>query len=313
MSRLSIRSPLRPRLGIALGATEVAAARLTPADGGWTVDWARHQSLPVTLFQGEPQAHHEAALAETLSHVVDKGARDYQPVFVALPDAAASFAVFSFDALPTSDSARLALVHWSFENDRHLRADDLACAYQVLGMDEGKHLVYACAHDKRWLATVRCAFEHAGIVPWTVDCGARFQFNQLQDHLGTEPQSGAVVIVGLQTWTLIAWDSGRRPRLIRSRWLAAPSAGSTDGAATLAREVERTLQAYVHNDPRYAINRLYLSGNGAFADDLSQALNVRAHTAVTRINPCTDLVKLRTSTETPVLKTGAALVAAAAR
>lgn len=313
MSRLSIRSPLRPRLGIALGATEVAAAHLTPADGGWTVDWARHQSLPVALYQGEPQVHHQAILAETLSHIVDEGPRDYQPVFVALPDAAASFGVFAFDALPTSDSARLALVHWSFENDRHLRADDLACAYQVLGMDEGKHLVYACAHDKRWLATVRCAFEHAGIVPWTVDCGVRFQFNQLQDHLGAEPQSGAVVIVGLQTWTLIAWDSGRRPRLVRSRWLAGPSVGSTDGAATHARDVERTLQAYVHNDARYAISRLYLSGRGTFADDLSQALNARTHTPVTRIDLCTDLMKVRAGAETPILETGAALVAATAR
>lgn len=313
MSRLSIRSPLRTRLGIALGATEVAAARLTPADGGWTVDWARHQSLPAALFQGEPQAHHQAMLAETLSHIVDEGVRDYQPVFVALPDAAASFAVFAFDALPASDSARLALVHWSFENDRHLRADDLVCAYQVLGMDEGKHLVYACAHDKRWLATVQSAFEHARIVPWTIDCGARFQFNQLQDHLGAELQSGAVVIVGLQTWTLVAWDSGRRPRLIRSRWLAAPIAGSTDEAVTHAREIERTLQAYVHNDPRYAISRLYLSGSGPFADDLSQALNARAHTPVTRIDLCVDLMKVKAGAETPTLETGAALVAAAAR
>lgn len=313
MSRLSIKSPLRPRLGIALGATSLAAVRLTPRQDGWSVDWARHSLLPEALFQGEPQAQHETALAETLTQLVGENAHDYQPVFVALPDAAASFAIFAFDALPSNDAARLALVHWSFENDRHLRAGELVCAYQVLGMNEGKYLVYACAHEKRWLATVQRAFEHAAIVPWTIDCAVRFHFNRLQDHLSVEPQSAAVVIIGLQTWTLIAWDSAWRPRLVRSRWLATPSAGSQDEVVALAREIERTLQAFAHNDARSVIGRLYLSGSGPFADNLNQALNARTHTPVTRIDPCTDLVKLRADTEVPALETGAALVAAATR
>lgn len=309
MSRLSIRPPLRPRIGIALGATALAAARLSPCADGWTVDWARHMSLPSTLFQGEPQAHHEATLTEALTLVVGDGAQDYHPVYVALPDAAASFAVFALDALPAGDAARLDLVRWSFENDRHLRADDLACAYQDLGMDDGKHLLYACAHNKRWLATVLCAFKHVGIVPWTVDCAARFHFNLLQDRIGAEPESGAVVIVSLQAWTLIVWDTEQRPRLIRSRWFEAQRAGSVDGIGILARDIERTLQAYVHNHPRCAVSRLYLSGRGPLADELSQALDARAQTPVTRI----DLHAGLTGEEKPPMETAPALAAAAER
>lgn len=306
MSRLSIKPPMRPRLGIALGATSLAAARLLPADGGWTVEWARHASLPAALFSGEPQAHHESALAEALNNVVGEAARGYQPVYVALPDAAASFAVFALDALPAGDAARLDLVRWSFENDRHLRADDLACAYQTLGVDDGKHLLYACAHDKRWLAAVIRAFEQAGVVPWAINSAAGYYFNLLQSRIGEEPGSGAVVIVGLQAWTLIVWDGGQRPRLIRSRWLEDVRAGAADGIEALAREIERTLQAYVRGDERRAVSRLYLSGKGLLAEELGQMLDARAQAPITRI----DLHAGLAWEEIPALETHPALVAA---
>lgn len=306
MSRLSIKPPLRPRVGIALGATSLAAARLVPADGGWTVEWSRHVSLPAALFNGEPQAHHEAALAEALIAVAGEAVHAYQPVYVALPDAAASFAVFVLDELPAGDAARLDLVRWSFENDRHLRADDLACAHQALGMEEGKHLLYACAHDKRWLAAVLRAFDQAGVIPWAIDSAAGFHFNLLQSRLEGEPHSGAVVIVSPQVWTLIVWDAGQRPRLIRSRWLDAECAGTVNGIQALAREIERLLQAHVHGDERRAVNRLYLSGAGPIAEGLGQALDARVQTPVTRIDLCAGLAWQ----ETPATETFPALAAA---
>lgn len=306
MSRLSIKPPLRPRVGIALGATSLAAARLLPADGGWTVEWSRHVSLPATLFSGEPQAHHEAALAEALIAVAGEAAQTYQPVVVALPDAAASFAVFALDELPAGDAARLDLVRWSFENDRHLRADDLACAHQTLGMEEGKHLLYACAHDKRWLATVLRAFDQAGVTPWAIDSAAGFYFNLLQSRIGGEPHSGAVLIVGPQTWTLIAWDAGQRPRMIRSRWLDAERAGTAEGIQALAHEIERLMQAYVHGDARRAVDRLYLSGTGPVAVGVGQVLDARARKPISRIDLCAGLAWQ----ETPAFETFPALAAA---
>ena len=309
MSRLSIKPPVRARVGIAIGATSLAAARLLPVDGGWTVEWARHASLPATLFSGEPQAHHEAALAEALTSVVGEDARGYQPVYVALPDAAASFAVFSLDALPTAEAARLDLVRWSFENDRHLRADDQACVYQALGTEEGKHLLYACAHQKRWLAAIVRAFDQAGVVPWAIDSAAGFHFNLLHSRIGEEPCSGAVVIVGMQAWTLIVWDVEQRPRLIRSRWLEPDGAGAADGIEALAREIERTLQAYVHGDERRAVSRLYLSGKGPLAEELGQLLDARALASITRI----DLHAGLAWQEIPATETHSALVTAMER
>jgi len=306
---LSIRAPLRARVGIAIGATSLAAARIVPVDGGWTVDWARYASLPATVFSGEPQVHHETELAEALTSVVGEAARGYQPVYVALPDAAASFAVFALDALPPGDAARMDLVRWSFENDRHLRADDLACAYQVLGMDDGKHLLYACAHDKRWLAAVMRAFEQAGVVPWAIDSAAGYYFNLLQSRIGTQPCSAAVVIVGVQAWTLIVWDVEQRPRLIRSRWLQADRAGAAEETEAVAREIERTLQAYVHGDEHRSISRLYFSGKGPLAEELGQVLDARAKTPITRI----DLHAGLAWQQTPAIETHPALVAAVER
>lgn len=306
MSRLSIKPPARPRVGIALGATSLSAARLVPADGGWAVEWSRHVSLPVTLFSGEPQAQHEAALVGALIAIVGDSVRAYQPIYVALPDAVASFAVFALDELPAGDAARLDLVRWSFENDRHLRADDLACAYQALGMEGDKHLLYACAHDKRWLAAVIRAFDHAGAVPWAIDSAAGFHFNLLQSRIGGEPHSGAAAIIGPQVWTLIVWDAELRPRLIRSRWLEAAQTGAADGIPALAREIERLLQAYVHGDERRVVSRLYLSGTGPVAEGLGQALDARARTPVTRIDLCAGLAWQ----ETPATETFPALAAA---
>ena len=282
MSRLSIKPPRRPHIGIALGATSLAAARLVPTDSGWTVDWSRHASLPAALFSGEPRAQHEAALAEALIAVAGEAAQRYQPVYVALPDAAASFAVMALDELPAGDAARLDLVRWSFENDRHLRADDLACAVQVLGMEDGKHLLYACAHDKRWLGATIRAFEQAGIVPWAIDSAAGFHFNLLHGRIGAEPHSGALAIVGPQGWTWMVWDAQLRPRLVRSRSLDVAHAGMADGIQALAREIERLLQAYVHGDERRAVSRLYLSGTGAVGARLGDALDARVQVPVTR-------------------------------
>ena len=149
-------------------------------------------------------------------------------------------------------------------------------------------------------------FAQAGVVPWAIDSAAGFHFNLLQSRIGGEQCSGAVVIVGMQAWTLIVWDIQQRPRLIRSRWLEAEGDGATDGIEALAREIERTLQAYVRGDARRAVNRLYLSGNGPLAEELGQLLDARALTSITRIDLHADL----TWQEIPPSETHSALVTA---
>lgn len=286
MLRLSTKPQRRPRIGLALGSNRLSAARLSPADEGWSVDWSRETMLSESLFRDEPTARHESVLCETVGAIASEAARTYEPVHIALPDAAASFAVFPLEELPEGDASRRELVRWSFENDRHLRGDDFACAYQAMGVDEdNKHLMYACAQPQRWLDVLLRACKQAGIVPWAIDTAFAFHFNRLQDRLDVAPDGGAALIIGPQDWTLLVWDNQLRPRLIRSRWLEE----TEDAAATTAQEVERLLRAYLRGDARRSVSRLYLSGTGIVAERVGQALNARARMPVIRIDLCADI------------------------
>lgn len=290
MLRLSINRSSRPRIGIALGATTVAAAQLRPGIP-WEIQWSRQVSLPVMLFSHAPDAGCEDALAAALAEVAPEAARTSGPVHIALPDAGGHVAVFEFDELPGSDSARLDLVRGCFERDRHLNAASMACCCQALGTEDGKQLLYASAVEQSWLDCIRRALDRAGIVPWAVDTSVAFHFNRLGEWRvnANDAQSGGMVVVGPQSWTLLIWDGVARPRLVKSRWCDGLDREPGCGAEEVSGEIQRLIQAYVHGEERRALWQLYVCGVSARAQEIATELRVRSGGRVARIDPLAGL------------------------
>lgn len=284
MLRSLIKRNPPPRVGIALGTDTVAASGLVFAPDGWRVQWSRHRSLPFRLFTDPPDTQKMEALAIALKEVAPEATQTCGPVHVALPDTGASVAVFEFDELPEGESVRIDLVRGRFEHDRHLDASSLACRVQPLGTDNGKHLLYASAVDARWLTCLTEAMRSANIVPWVIDTAAAFHFSRIDHRLASAAGSraGAMTIVDHDSWTLLAWDRARRPRLVRSRYC------STDvGAAS--REIERLIQAYVRGDDDRAVEQFYLDGRSPLAEQIGTDLAARNPVGLTRIDLLSDL------------------------
>lgn len=302
---------LRPRIGIALGASTIAAAEVRHGGDAWGVRWARHGSLPLSLFVGEPDARCEEALAAALAQLAPEAARSAGPVHVALPDAAAHTAVFELAELPDGVGARLDLVRGLFERDRHLNAESLACCGQALGTDDGRELLYASAVRQCWIDCVQRALDRAGIVPWVLDTSATYAFNRASaawtSAEGTA--SGALVMVDPQFWTLLVWDHAGRPRLVKSRWWAGTPDGPARGADAVAGEVQRLIQAYVRGEERRALRQLHVRGESAPARDVAAALGVRGGCAVARVDTLAGLA----FAEPPDPATHGALTAAVGR
>lgn len=290
MLRSLIKRNPQPRVGIALGTDTVAASGLVPAPDGWRVRWSRHRSLPFRLFTDQPDAHMTEALANALMEVAPEAAQTCGPVHVALPDTGASVAVFEFDELPEGESVRIDLARGRFEHDRHLDGSSLACRVQPLGTDNGKHLLYASAVDARWLACLTEAMRSANIVPWVIDTAAAFHFSRIDHRLASAAGSraGAMTVVNHHSWTLLAWDRARRPRLVRSRRCATAEATPADVSAA-SREIERLIQAYVRGDDERAVEQFYLDGRSPLAEQIGTDLAARNPVGLTRIDLLSDL------------------------
>jgi hypothetical protein len=261
-------------LGIALGRRRVEVARLARRADGWRVERTQRETVSHDLFRDAPTPAVRAELAGLWQRLCDAAAREYLPVQVALPDPAVSFSVFEVEQVPKSPRAQRELAAWLFTREHHLDAVQAQCACQGLGDREGGQLLLGLATDRAWIECVAASLDDAGIVPWTVDALANYRFNALAPRLANA--GGGLIAVEDEFWTLSLWDTGLRPRYVRSWWRD----GMEDEKA-IAAEAERAVRAWVASRRDVVVSQLYVTGGAATA--VAEALDARLAAPAVRI------------------------------
>jgi hypothetical protein len=196
----------------------------------------------------------------------------YLPVHVSLPDAVVRVATFELDQMPKTRAAQLDLVRFRF--GRQGMNGNHAYACQPLERDGDRHFLFGMAVDAAWQRLVSDALVEAGIVAWSLNANVCRQFNRFHDRL--TQASGALVALAPDAWSVWLWDSQGRPRYARARWRTA-----ADDHADIALEVERSILAYVHGDPKRTVSRVFTAGDETGA--MTGALDARL------LEPCARL------------------------
>lgn len=244
-----------------IGAAEVAAS----ADGRWEVRSLSEAKLDTPLYSGVLSQDTSEVLSEAITKVAGSLSRRYLPVHLSLPDAVVRTATFELDQIPKARSAQLDLVRFRF--GRESGGDPGVCAYQELGTEGAKHLLFSSATDAAWQRCIHDALTQCGVVVWTSAANANRQFNRFHDRM--TQASGALVSLTSEAWSLWLWDALGRPRYARARWRA-----SDDDHRDIAMDVERSILAYVHGHPERTITHVYVVA-GSETDGIAAALDVR--------------------------------------
>ncbi len=279
IDRLRARFEPSHRIGLALGRQHVGWVRVHQTAQGTGIEAIREQTLPAPLFSGQPDPAAINALTGALAELGRDLARQFLPVHVSLPDAAARLAIYELDALPRTRAEQQALARWRLQQEAG--AASLVSTSQDLGRDGEQHLLLAMAMSADWQAAIRSALATAGITAWSLSANACRQFNRYHNRLAAT--SGALVCVSPESWSLLLWDADGRVRYGRSRWRS-----GADDAAEMAAEVERSIMAYVHGDARRTVTGVYVLA-GAAEDALVTALNTRMREPCARLQPLEDL------------------------
>jgi len=257
--------------GISIGRNQVCSAVLGAKGGKHQVLAIRTQDLPIPLFAALPTKETEALLTGAL-HAVSEGFRDlFASVRVALPDTVIRSTVFELDQLPKSADMRKSLLCWRFAKEWQRPEGSLDCCGFDLGEDHGKHLLFGQAGDLQWLDCVRRALARSGIVPWSLNAASVYRFNFFHDAI--VGGGGALLSLDPDCWNLLIFDETGRVRQVLTRLRKSPAA--EDEAASIADEAERAILAYVQQDGRRRVGKVYLAGNGAEMTALAKVFDGR--------------------------------------
>jgi hypothetical protein len=269
---LARRSPAASA-GLAIGRDYVGLAYVEAGKGGSRIRLAEER-LDSQIFSGAPTPPAAEALAKALRKIAGSLAKRYLPVHVSLPDALLRWTVLELDQLPDKRAAQLELVAFRFA--RQGLGGERVHACQPLGRDRDKHLLLGMAGDAGWHRLVSEALERAGIVAWTVNGNACRQFNLFHDRLTGD--SGSLVALAPDAWSLWLWDREGRTRHARGRWRT--GAGDHD---EIALDVERSILAYVHGDPARTVAKVFAVA-GEESEAMERALNARLREPCTRLS-----------------------------
>ncbi len=259
------------RAGIAIGRNRVCAVALGAQGDSWEVRSVYQQELGAPLFSGQPDGQAEALLADALRAVSKEFRGDYAAVHVALPDTVIRSAVFEFDELPKGAALRESLLRWRFAEMWQRAEESLECRGLDLGEDNGKHLLLGQAGERSWVACVRGALELAGITPWSLNATAAHRFNCFHDAVVSN--SGALLSLEPDCWSLLLWDEAGRVRQVLTRFRQGQS--EQEEISLIADEVARAVPAYV--DRSGTVGKLFLAGCSAELAVLGKLLDERLH------------------------------------
>ena len=257
--------------GIAIGRSQLCAVVLAAGTGRPVLHAARVQPMDRPLFEVQPDAAAEDALAQALL-AVSTGFRElYAPVHVALPDSVLRSTVFELDQLPKKPQLRQSLLRWRFAREWQRSEDSIDCRGADLGRDGAHHLFFAQGGDSAWLACVRRALARAGIRPWSMNAAAVYRFNGFHDQI--TGAAGALLALDPDSWSLLLWDDKARLRQVLTRLRESQASG--DEAAAIADEAERAILAYVQGDGHRQVGRLHLAGSQRDITALARVFDAR--------------------------------------
>lgn len=245
--------------GIAIGRDQVCAVVFGEKGGKHEAPVINTQRMPVTLFAAKPTLEIEAMLADALLAVSGEFRGMYASVHVALPDTVIRSKVFELDELPKTAGMREALLRWRFAKEWQRSEDTLECCGFDLGQDRGKRLYFGQGADRQWLDCVRRALARAGLTPWSLNAATTYRFNCFHDVMAGA--GGALLSLEPDCWSLLLWDGSRRVRHVLTR--LRENLAAENEAVSIAEEVERAVLAYVKDDGRRSMGRLYLAGSNA--------------------------------------------------
>ncbi|HXU92414.1 MAG TPA: hypothetical protein VFP33_02035 [Gallionella sp.] len=242
-------------------------------ENGRCITHVAEERLPFAPFRDTaPRAGDPAILAQALQKLATAVPQAHWPLQISLPDPAAIFQVMEFDSLPKAASEREAIARFRMERELPAVAG-MESSFQVLGEDNGKTLLLSLAVPCGWLDCLREGCRAAGFVPSVTDIGASHLFNRFQDAFAAG-EDGVLVSIEADSWAVLFWDQGGRPRFFRSRWRELDREDGADHES-MAQEVERLVRAYVLSSPGRRIGRVYLCSGLAEHDSFAARLNAR--------------------------------------
>ena len=255
LKRFFISPPLAT--DIMFGRNHVEAVLCEQNQDQWCIKERFEKNMSVSLFSGNPTNDVTSALTIALKEITNKFSKQYLPIHISLPDAAARLMTFELDQCPKSSAEQLELVRWRFSQEfpQLLHTEKIVCASQNLSRAKnGKHLLLGMMMEKMWFDCVTQALRQADIVPWSLTTHACRQFDQFHDHLTANKQNGALVIFSPDYWSLLIWNSEGQLRLAFSRWH--PALG-IDYAEVIA-EIMRLVASYVYGSKERIIENLFV-------------------------------------------------------
>ncbi|GEM_PF-2455956 len=265
-------------LGLSLGRQEASVVETVESGGKIRVLDSRSFSLPEPLWTGMPGEGNYRALVEGLKPLLQKPT-GYRTLQVSLPDPAASWEVFELEKIPAAGAAMDEFLNWRFKSSAG-KAQRFAFTTQIMGREYGEKLLLATALDRAWLEFTQKALEEAGARPSFLDVASRYRFNLFHDPL-TVHNSGALISLERDYWTLLVWDHHALPRFQRSKWWRNPIEGLKDlPLDEVVLEVERTIRSYVHSGADRLVTSLFLTAPEAWLGVAAQAFRKAADVEV---------------------------------
>jgi hypothetical protein len=219
------------------------------------IEVSRHP-LGKGFFEGTPSPREEDQLVSLLKKVLRDAVSSFAWVQVALPDPATRWELFELAEVPVG--GREKFLEWKFNRSSEGAYGPLSCVLQEAGRRGGKTRLIGVAADGRWMALLKNSFRRAGIGVSVIDAGLGFRFNRCLDSMGPV-DAGALLTLEPEFWSLGIWDQEGLLRYARSRWWTpGKGAGARQRIASVMKEVERTVHAYVYSGEGRSIGSLFL-------------------------------------------------------
>lgn len=263
----------RAQVRLYVGRDKLIAAHIeTDAAGNSTRRRLREHRFAMDLFTGAPSEKTAAAIIAAIAALWTDMAREYLPVQVVLPDAAASYAIFELDEIPKEADALRDLVRWRLAKELHHNESTIECRCQPLGRDGDKELVLSVAIDRAWINCILAACERAGLMVTAADLSLAYRFNDSYAQITAHKGDGLLIALDIDSWSVTLWDREARVRFARSRWRKPGGNELAAESATIAAEVARNVSAYLRPGSGRTIAHAFLAGERDTAEAIAALL-----------------------------------------
>lgn len=286
-------------VGISIGNSKICAAHILRSNGLPQLLHTIEKRSDTSFFNGNSYTELQDILNETLTELGGIVKRKFIPIQIALPDPLISMFVFELDEIPNSKKAQQELISWRMAKSYYRDRDSTHCVSQYLGKQEDHHLMLGLGVDKGILECIRTVFKENKMYITIIDMAACHRFNYLRHSVASD--SGALISLDDDYWTLMIWDALGRLRHIRSRWVEQQKYWChKEAQINIITEVKRAVRAYINEGVGRTIGGLYVSCNGEISG-LCTLLERDMHDTCTVLSSDVDLSS--TSAQTPSLTT----------